>query len=69
MVKRGLITPLTSKELLQVMHDILKLAELKTNSVVFSANHVSNIFSLSGVLSKDTKKIGRQFVFMIFSDS
>jgi radical SAM superfamily enzyme YgiQ (UPF0313 family) len=57
MVERGLIEPLTVKELLQEMHDILKLAEFKSNSVIFRANHVSNMFPLAGVLPKDTAEI------------
>ncbi len=56
MIERGLITPLTSKELLQEMHDILELAEFKSNSVIFRANHVSNPHPVGGVLPKDTQK-------------
>ncbi len=55
MIERGLISPLTSKELLQEMHDILDLAQLQSpaNSIVFRANHVSNMYPLGGVLPKD----------------
>ncbi|MBT7611318.1 MAG: radical SAM protein [Bacteriovoracaceae bacterium] len=57
MVERNLIEPLTSKELLQEMYDIIKLAKLKTNSIIFRANHVSNLYPIAGVLPKDRVKI------------
>jgi radical SAM superfamily enzyme YgiQ (UPF0313 family) len=57
MVERGLISPLSTRELLQEMHDILELAEFKFNSIIFRANHVSNMFPISGVLPKDQGRI------------
>jgi radical SAM superfamily enzyme YgiQ (UPF0313 family) len=57
MVERGLIQPLTSKELFIEMHDILKLAEFNSNAVIFRANHVSNMYPLGGVLPKDKARI------------
>ncbi|MCO4793466.1 MAG: radical SAM protein [Bacteriovoracaceae bacterium] len=57
MVERGLIEPLTSKELLIEMHDILELSSFDLNSVIFRANHVSNAHPLGGTLPKDKEKI------------
>jgi len=57
MIDRGLIAPLTSKELLQEMHDIIDLAEFSENSIIFRANHVSNMHPLAGVLPKDKMTI------------
>ena len=53
MVERGLIEPLTSKELFYEMKEILKRAEFKSNEVVFRANHVSNMVPLAGTLPAD----------------
>jgi radical SAM superfamily enzyme YgiQ (UPF0313 family) len=53
MVQRGLIQPLTSRQLLQEMHDILYQAEFKQNPIIFRANHVSNSHPLGGTLPKD----------------
>ena len=36
MIERGLIEPLTSKELLQEMHDILELAHFNKNKIIFT---------------------------------
>lgn len=55
MVERKLINPLTAKELLQEMHDILMHAKFSSNSIIFRANHVSNMHPLGGVLPKDTE--------------
>ncbi|MDD4976358.1 MAG: radical SAM protein [Bacteriovorax sp.] len=57
MIERGLISPLTSKELLQEMHDIIELAEFKSNSIIFRANHVSNLYPLGGILPRDKETI------------
>lgn len=57
MVERGLIKPLTSKELLIEMHDILELAHFDLNPVVFRANHVSNMYPLAGNLPADKEAI------------
>ncbi len=53
MVERGLIEPLTSKELLTEMHDILKQARFELNPILFRANHVSNMHPLGGTLPRD----------------
>lgn len=57
MEERGLIQPLTSKELLNEMYGILNKAEFDSNSVIFRANHVSNMLPLGGVLPRDTESI------------
>lgn len=59
MVERALISPLTSRALLQEMHDILELAEFKSNNIIFRANHVSNMYPLGGVLPRDKELILR----------
>jgi radical SAM superfamily enzyme YgiQ (UPF0313 family) len=53
MVERGTIEPLTSKELLIEMHDILELATFDLNPIIFRANHVSNMHPLGGNLPRD----------------
>jgi radical SAM superfamily enzyme YgiQ (UPF0313 family) len=53
MVERGVIEPLTSKELLVEMHDILELATFDLNPIIFRANHVSNMHPLGGNLPRD----------------
>lgn len=58
MVERGLITPLTSKELLLEMKGILEgLTVTPGQRIIFRANHVSNQFPLGGILPRDTFKI------------
>jgi radical SAM superfamily enzyme YgiQ (UPF0313 family) len=57
MLERGLIEPLTSKELLIEMHDILKQSTFDLNPVIFRANHVSNAHPLGGTLPKDKELI------------
>ena len=57
MEQRGLIQPLTSKELLNEMYGILSKAKFDSNSVIFRANHVSNMHPLAGVLPRDTSSI------------
>ncbi len=53
MVERGLITPLTSKELFTEMYQIIKRADFSLNSVEFRANHISNMYPLGGKLPED----------------
>jgi radical SAM superfamily enzyme YgiQ (UPF0313 family) len=60
MVQRGSIEPLTSKELLTEMHDILKLANFDLNPIIFRANHVSNLHPLAGNLPRDKDVILNQ---------
>lgn len=60
MIERTLISPLTKKELLQEMHDILDLAQFKSNSIIFRANHVSNMLPIGGVIPRDTSVILKQ---------
>lgn len=55
MVERGLIEPLTSKELFFEMKEILGQANFQSNDVIFRANHVSNMLPLSGTLPFDQK--------------
>tara|TARA_Y100000590_G_scaffold470776_1_gene670376 strand:+ start:10364 stop:11140 length:777 start_codon:yes stop_codon:yes gene_type:complete len=57
MIERGLIEPLTSKELLIEMHDILELSSFDLNQVIFRANHVSNANPLGGNLPRDKDEI------------
>lgn len=57
MVERGLIQPLTSKELLTEMHDILEQATFDLNPIIFRANHVSNMHPLGGNLPRDKEVI------------
>ena len=58
MVKRGLIEPLTSKELLVEMKHILEGLDLEAHKrIIFRANHVSNQFPIGGILPRDKKKI------------
>lgn len=57
MVERGSIQPLTSKELLIEMHDILEKASFDLNPVLFRANHVSNANPIGGELPKDKEAI------------
>jgi radical SAM superfamily enzyme YgiQ (UPF0313 family) len=53
MLKRGLIEPLTTKELLHEMYSILEQSNFKQNPVIFRANHVSNMYPLAGTLPRD----------------
>lgn len=57
MIERGLIKPLTSKELFTEMHDILDRASFTLNPVIFRANHVSNQNPLGGTLPRDKDRI------------
>lgn len=57
MIDRGLIQPLTSKELLIEMHDILEKSSFDLNPVIFRANHVSNAHPLGGTLPRDKDKV------------
>ena len=60
MVERGLIDPLTSKELLTEMRDILSQASFESNDILFRANHVSNMHPIGGTLPKDRNMIIQQ---------
>ena len=57
MEQRGLIEPLTSKELFTEMHDIIEQSSFELNPVIFRANHVSNQNPLAGTLPRDQKVI------------
>lgn len=57
MIERGSIQPLTSKELLIEMHDIIELSSFELNPIIFRANHVSNAHPLGGTLPRDKDKI------------
>lgn len=61
MEERGLISPLTSKELFYEMKGILHNLQLKdlkeSPKIIFRANHVSNQFPLGGVLPRDKNKL------------
>ncbi len=60
MIERGLIKPLTSKQLFIEMYEILNQASFKLNPVIFRANHVSNQNPLGGTLPKDQETILNQ---------
>lgn len=53
MVEKGKFEPLTTRELLEEMRDILKEIKLNNAKVIFRANHVSNQFPLAGILPRD----------------
>lgn len=53
MVDRKLIAPLTTKELLTEMYEILEQASFELNPVLFRANHVSNARPIGGYLPAD----------------
>lgn len=57
MVERGQASPLTIKELLTEMRDILSSLSLGDKKIIFRANHVSNQYPLGGTLPKDTQTI------------
>ncbi len=57
MVERGSIEPLTSKELLVEMREILAKARFDLNPVLFRANHVSNARPVGGELPRDKDMI------------
>lgn len=57
MVERGLISPLTSKELFTEMYEILNKTNFDLNPVTFRANHVSNMYPLGGELPRDKANI------------
>ncbi|MBT7668535.1 MAG: radical SAM protein [Bdellovibrionales bacterium] len=53
-IKQGGLTPLTVRELLSEMHDMLERIDPQHGRVIFRANHVSNQHPLGGVLPEDT---------------
>jgi len=57
MIERKIISPLFSKELLQEMYDIIEQTHFTSTPVIFRANHVSNMYPLSGTLPRDKEKI------------
>lgn len=57
MVNRGLITPLSTKQLLTEFYSIIEQSQFNHNNVIFRANHVSNAIPIGGILPKDTQKI------------
>ena len=58
MIKKGKISPLTYRELLVEMRDILCGIEgMDGARSIFRANHVSNQFPLSGILPRDIPKL------------
>jgi len=66
LIQRGGITPLTTKELLVEMHDILAGIYLEKERVIFRANHVSNQFPVAGTLPRDTPKLLKNIEQWIF---
>jgi radical SAM superfamily enzyme YgiQ (UPF0313 family) len=50
---RGEIEPLTVRELLEEMRDLLEGIEGREKKIIFRANHVSNQFPLEGILPRD----------------
>ena len=56
MLERGLIEPLTSKELLMEMYSILEKTTFNHNPIIFRANHVSNMHPIGGTLPRDLNK-------------
>lgn len=56
-VKQGQITPLTIKEHLKEMEDILANILPIKNRIIFRANHVSNFLPLEGVLPRDKEAL------------
>ena len=57
MVERGNIEPLTSKELLIEMRDILADCEVNNANILFRANHVSNAKPIGGSLPSDKQQL------------
>ena len=57
MIDKGFISPLSSKGLLKEMFEILSGIQPKDNSIIFRANHVSNMFPLAGGLPRDKEAI------------
>lgn len=57
MVEKGLISPLTTKELLKEMYTIISEGQFNSNPVLFRANHVSNQIPIGGTLPRDQKKL------------
>ncbi len=55
--KKGEISPLTSKQLLQEMYDIISMIKIDSGNIIFRANHVSNAHPLGGTLPRDTHKL------------
>ena len=56
-IQKGIFTPLTTKELLVEMKSIIKGINCPSNSIIFRANHISNLYPLAGVLPKDSQAI------------
>ena len=57
MVEREQTEPLTVKELLTEMRDILAKISINSGNIVFRANHVSNMYPVGGTLPKDQKRL------------
>ena len=61
MLEGGEIEPLSSRELLQEMHDILAgIRPVQQRKIIFRANHVSNQFPLEGILPRDQAELNRR---------
>jgi radical SAM superfamily enzyme YgiQ (UPF0313 family) len=56
-IEQGVVTPLTIRELLREMHDILERVSPQHGRVIFRANHVSNQYPLGGTLPEDSVKM------------
>ncbi len=56
-VERGIISPLTLKELNYEMHEIIANLEIHGTKTLFRCNHVSNYFPLGGSLPADKNKL------------
>ncbi len=59
MVKRGILKPLTVKELYKEMFYLIKHSHFELNPVIFRANHVSNQMPMKGTLPKDQKMLSK----------
>ena len=58
-VKNKTFTPLTAREFLQELDNILRHTEM-TNPCIFRSNHVSNLYPINGTLPKDKDKMLQQ---------
>ena len=55
-VEKKIITPLTSKELLEEMYGIIAQIE-STYPMTLRVNHISNMFPIAGILPQDRERV------------
>ena len=57
MIDKKKLEPLTTREMLEEMRDILAEIRSERRGIIFRANHVSNQYPIGGILPRDSAEL------------